>query len=239
MDWSEGEAYRLEAGAALFGRQGMQTFAKAGAGVLADETLADDFLQCAVQSGIGTLRIGTASSEQETHWHERLQEFTSAATMMEFVRMAPDACDALAADGFTGVAFNVSADQDRALADACVRSNSPLVRVAVRRWGALLQYVPAGRASAVTRSACDDFLKEIPWPQTPQWAKSLVGMTAGFVAWNVVQSRICNPATRMQLLLMDFWANRWCHDAALLEQVLTGARSPEKIAWQKLWTQMV
>ncbi|MBW2603976.1 MAG: hypothetical protein JRE28_06615 [Deltaproteobacteria bacterium] len=238
MTMTTGDSFRFEAGCAMFGTAGMQTFSEAGAGVWADKALADDFLQCAVQSGIGTLRIGTAHAGEEVHLRKHLEEFVPDSTSIQFVHMKEKGCEALTANGFTGIAFNVSPEQERAMAGVCAHSGIPFVSAVVSGAGLLLRYSPAGQAHSVHRPACDVLLKTLATSQPPDWVETIVGMAAGFHTWHFVQSSLCSPRALSQVVLLDLWAMRRCDDATVIDQVLTGVCHPERIPWQVLWTQM-
>jgi len=238
MTMTTGDAVRFKMGRAMFSRAGWQAFSDAGVGVWADERLAEDFLQCAVQSGIGTLRIGIEHAGQKAHLRKRLEEFVPAATAIQFVHMAEDGCDKLTADGFAGLAFNVSPEQERALAAVCAHSGTPFVSAVVFGGGLLVRYVPAGQAHVAQRPACDDLLKTLATAQTPDWAGTIVGKAAGFYAWYFAQAALCFQKAVPQSVLMDLLAMRWYDDATAIEQVLAGDRDPEQIPWQPLWTQM-
>jgi hypothetical protein len=229
------QSFLVEAGAALFGRRGFEKFRAAAVAVWADEPLAADLLQSAVQSGIGTLRIGVATAAEEAHWRRRLEEFTPTGTEVTCVRVNSRRCDDLLGDGLTAIACNLSSPRAEALGRACAARATDFIWTAVRGWGVLLHHAPAGRCTEADPRAGEVLLDRLAGACQPApRAKTLIEMLAGVMTWQFAQAGLCANLARERFFLLDLYAMRACADTEAIKNVLSGNCSPKTIPWQIL-----
>ncbi|MFA7425252.1 MAG: ThiF family adenylyltransferase [Desulfosarcinaceae bacterium] len=229
------ESFLVEAGAALFGRRGFEKFRAAGMAVWADAPLAADLLQSAVQSGIGTLRIGVSTAAEEAHWRRRLAEFTPTGTEVTCVPVNSRRCDDLLGDGLPAIACNLPPPRTEALRRACAARATDFIRTAVRGWGLLLHHAPAGHCTEADSRAEEVLLDRIFGACQPApWAQSLIEMLAGVMTWQFTQTGLCADLARERFFLLDLYAMRACADTEAIKNVLSGNRSFETVPWQTL-----
>ncbi len=230
--------FRFAAGAAMFGRQGMKAFSKAGAAILAEGEMIEDLLQCAVQSGIEKLLIAAENTEQEMQLHNRLDEFVPGGTNIRFVRMDENGIEKLIENQLTGIAFNVSLRRATVFAHACMAASSPLITSMTRGWFLFLVYMPAGQVKPSILMESYGLLNRLALDQPPDWAEKLTEMSAGIQTWHAAQRLLCAPPCAPRFCLMDLWKMRWCHNRESISRALNGNGVPADIPWETLQTRM-
>ncbi len=238
MNKAENNSFRFQAGAAILGKLAMQAFSQAAITVAANGPGADDFLQCAIQSGVGALRIAVADEGQEGHFRSHLKDFLPGYTKISFVDLNKNSCDLLGANCFMAVSFNVSPDRERAFAEESVRRQISFTSTVSVGCGFLLKYVPAGSPYTDTRAACDRLLTQLASAtKAPDWADGITGSAAGFQTWNFIQTRFCTQDNKSpQFLLMDLWTTRWCMDNTIIARALAQKCPPGQIPWKQMQT---
>ena len=231
-----GSGFRLEAGRALFGDRAMTAFTGGGVGILGSATPADDLLKCAVQSGIGTLRVALPPGEERWTFPAHLKTLTSSGTRLESVSPGPEYLERLVAGKLTGLAMDAPPDLEDALASVCGRNETPFVSVRHRGWGVVMRYLPPGTAYHSRHDAIDRILAHLAPGDLPRGLETVVHMAAGIHAWYYVQAAFCMPDTLPRFFLLDLQHMRWCRDDALLEPATE--RRFRDIPWQTCRTTM-
>jgi len=237
MNKAENNSFWFQAGAAILGKRAMQAFSQAAITVAASGPGADDFLQCAVQSAVGALRIVAADEGQEARFKRHLKDFLPGYTKVSFADLNKNSCDLLGANCFMAVSFNVSHCRERAFAEECAQRKISFTSTVSAGCGFLVKYVPAGSPYTDTRPACDRLLTQLASAKAPDWASGIAGSAAGFQTWNFIQTRFCTQDNKSpQFLLMDLWTTRWCMDNTIIARALAQKCPPGQIPWQQMQT---